>query len=265
MFVCFSQMSFIEIFLLFIFCNTAVFAAPSIDNSTATTANFATVNVLPVGQTVAAVVGDTNYSNTTGIRVIDDVSSGWSATISATNLTTKGNVKKITGSNSTVNFTGTYDGLQGVISVGSAFTVEITTGGSVGVAMFKWTNPSGVETTSVITASSVLLSNGISVTFAPATYVVGDKWSIGVDVFPYTGLTISPSIIYAESGTLTGLSSGTEESLTGSSITSDPKTIMFATAGNGIGTYWQDLDLNLNVHSYPLSGNFNGIVTLTVS
>jgi hypothetical protein len=254
-------MSFIEIFFLFILFNTAVFAAPSIDNSTATAANFTTVNVLSVGQTITAIVGDSNHSNTTGIRVIDDVSSGWSATMTATNLTTKGNVKKINGSNSTVNFTGTYDGLRGM----GAFTVEITTGGSVGVAMFKWTDPSGVETTNITTTSSVSLSNGISVTFAPATYVVGDKWSAGVEVFPYTGLTVSPSVIYAESGILTGLSSGNEESLTGSGVTSDAKTIMFTTIGNGIGTYWQDLDLNLNIHSNPLSGNFNGIVTLTVS
>jgi len=257
-------MFLLEIFILFIVFTKDILAAPSIDNSTATTANFATINVLSVGQTTTAVIGDSNNSNTAGIRVIDDIGAGWDATMAVTNLTIKNNAKTLFGNNSTVNFTGVYDGLHGVLAGGGTFTVEITTGGSVGAALFKWTDPSGVQTTNVTTGASVILSNGITANFNPATYIAGDKWSIGVDVLPYTGLTVTPSNIYAEVGTLDGLTVGGEETLIGSGITSNSKTIMTASSSNGIGTYWQDLNLRLNVHSRPLSGNFDGTVTLTI-
>lgn len=257
-------MFLIKILFLFIISITPVLSAPTIDNSTAVSATFTSKNVAIVGQTTSTVIGDTNSSNTIGVSVGDSGSAGWSATMTSTNLTTMGSVRNMAGSNSTVGFTGVYDGVHGVVAGGS-FIVEITTGGSVGVAIFKWTDPSGVATTNVTTAASVALSNGVSVTFDPATYVIGDKWSVGVDVFPYTGLTITPSSIFAESGTLTGVTAGSMEILTGSGVTSDPKTIMTATNGNGTGTYWQDLNLDLNLHANPMSGNFGAIVVLTVS
>ena len=237
-----------------------------LSNSTATTATFESKSVSSNQQTTTTNIGDTDSANTTGIEISDlrGTGVGWAATMTATNLTTSGSVKKLAGNNSTVGFTGIYDGVPGVISGGSFFTVEITTGGSVGVALFSWTDPLGVATTNVMTSSSVSLSNGINVSFDPATYVVGDKWSVAVDVFPYTGLTVTPGAIFAEVGTLTGVTTGGSELLTGSGTTSDAKTIMTATVGNGTGTYWQDLDLNLNIHTNPLSGSFAGVVMLTV-
>jgi len=254
----------LTLFLLFIFSTKTVLAAPYLDNSTAATANFTSMGVSFTGQSTTAIIGDSNNGNTIGIKVGDSGSSGWAATMTATNLTVSGSVKKLAGTNSTVGFTGIYDGVPGVLSGGGFFTVEITTGGSVGVAVFSWTDPLGVATTDVTTASSMLLSNGISVIFDPATYVIGDKWSVAVDVFPYTGLTVTPSSIFAEFGTLTGVTAGGSGTLTGSGINSDAKTIMTATAGNGTGAYWQDLDLNLNIHTNPLSGSFSGVVVLTV-
>lgn len=255
-------MFFLELFYLFVCFATGVMATTNIDNSTATTVNFTNVNVSLMGQTTTAVVGN-NSSDTTGVSVTNDDGAGWTATMTATNLTTKGAVKKMAGNNSTVNFTGVYDGVLGVLPNGS-FMVEITTGGSVGVAKFKWIDPAGNVTNDIDTNSSVFLSNGISVTFSEATYMVGDKWSIGVDVFPYTGLTVKPSVIYVGIGD-SNVSSGSEELLTGLGVNSNPKTMMTATSGNGIGTYWQDLDLILEVHANSLSGSFGGVILLTVS
>ena len=223
--------------------------------------------VSTVAQTSTGVIGDSNHTNAVGVKVADDRpgSPGWTATIQVTHFTTWATTKLLSGSNNTVDFTGTYDGLDGVLDPNGTFKVEITTGGAVGVAVFKWWDPAGNLTSTVTTAASVSLSNGITVTFAAATYVVGDSWSAGVDVFPYTGLTVTPSDIYAESGVLTGVSKGSSEALTGTGATSNAKTLMTATAGNGTGIYWQDEDLSLSIHANSLSGDFTATATLTAS
>ena len=223
--------------------------------------------VSTVAQTSTGVIGDSNHTNAVGVKVADDRpgSPGWTATIQVTHFTTWATTKLLSGSNNTVDFTGTYDGLDGVLDPNGTFKVEITTGGAVGVAVFKWWDPAGNLTSTVTTAASVSLSNGITVTFAAATYVVGDSWSAGVDVFPYTGLTVTPSDIYAESGVLTGVSKGSSEALTGTGATSNAKTLMTATAGNGTGIYWQDEDLSLSIHANSLFGDFTATATLTAS
>ncbi|MFA4817528.1 MAG: hypothetical protein WC608_02240 [Parcubacteria group bacterium] len=216
-------------------------------------------------QTSTGVIGDSNNANLVGVKVSDNGTAGWSAVMTSTNFTVRATTKKLAGNNATVTFTGTYDGLDGVLDPNGTFKAEITTGGAVGTAVFKWWDPAGNLTSAVTTAASVVLSNGITVNFAAATYAVGDSWSAGVDVFPYTGLTVTPSAIYAESGTLTGVSAGSSGTLSGAGATSNAKTIMTATAGNGTGIYWQDENLSLGVHVNSLSGDFTATDTLTVS
>jgi hypothetical protein len=143
--------------------------------------------------------------------------------------------------------------------------VEVTASGSVGVAEFKWTNPSGEETTDVTTAASVVLSNGISVTFGAATYAVGDKWSVGVDSLPYTSLTAAPSDIYTVSGSSTNVTAGSSGAMSGSGATSSAKTIMTASVNYGMGDYFIDIGLTQSIHAYPLSGSYSSTATLTVS
>ena len=214
------------------------------------------------GETVS-----TSSQTTTGtistVEVIDDGTAGWTATMTSQHFITKATTRKLAGDNSTVDFTGTYDGLDGVLNPNGAFEVEITTGGAVGVAIFKWTDPAGNETAGVTAGSSVVLSNGISVTFAAATYVVGDKWSAAVDVFPYTGLTVTPGTITVVSGN-TGVTAGTAGALTGSSVTSDAKTVMTGNASDSTGTYQQDESLELTIHGNSLSGSFTATATLSV-
>jgi len=198
-----------------------------------------------------------------GVEVIDDGTAGWTATITSTHFTRLAGHKVLAGSNDTVAFIGTYDGLDLVLDPVGTFIVEVTTGGAVGTAVFKWDDPAGNQTTSVTTTASVALSNGISATFGAATYAVGDRWSAAVDVFSYAGLTVTPGTITVVSGD-TGVTAGSAESLTGSGVTSDAKTLMTGDAGDSTGTYRQDESLDLNIHANSLSGSFTATTTLTV-
>lgn len=226
--------------------------------------------VSTIAQTSSGVIGDSNYVNLIGVKVFNDGTVGWSAVMTVTHLTTRATQKTLAGSNNTVTFSGTYDGLDGVLSPNGTFKVEITTGGAVGTAVFKWWDPAGNVTLTVTTAATVVLSNGISVNFAAATYVVGDSWSAGVDVFPYNyvttkGLTATPSAIYANSGVTTGVTAGSAELMTGSTATSNSKTIMTAAVNNGFGDYFIDVNLSQTIHPNSLSGSYTSTATITVS
>jgi hypothetical protein len=61
----------------------------------------------------------------------------------------------------------------------SQLKVEITTGGIVGTAVFRWSEDNGsTYTTSVVTAATVLLgTTGVIVTFPAGTYVLGEIYS----------------------------------------------------------------------------------------
>lgn len=240
-------------------------ARATLDITASALATLADKTASTASQASTGVIGDSDNANLIGVKVSDDGTAGWTAVMTSTHFTTRATAKKLAGNNDTVDFTGTYDGLDGVLDPNGTFKAEITTGGAVETAVFKWWDPAGNMTTGVTTAAAVLLSNGITVTFAAATYAVGDSWSAGVDVFPYTGLTVTPSAIYAESGSLTGVSAGSSENLSGTGATSNAKIIMTATAGNGTGIYWQDEDLSLSIHANSLSGDFTATATLTVS
>ena len=244
----------------------------SISNSTAATASYTGKTVAITEQTDTAVIGDALHTNTTGIEVTDarGTGAGWSTVMTVTHLITKATQKTLAGTNDTVTFTGTYDGLDGVLDPNGTFKVEITTGGAVGTAVFKWWDPAGNLTSTATTSASVVLSNGITVNFAVATYVVGDSWSAGVDVFPYNysttkGLTATPSAIFANSGVTTGVTAGSAELMTGSAATSNAKTVMTASVNNGSGDYFIDVGLSQTIHPNSLSGSFTSTATITVS
>ena len=243
-----------------------------LSNSTATTATFESKSVSSNQQTTTTNIGDTNSANTTGIEISDlrGTGVGWAATMTATNLVTQGTVRQLSGSNATVGFTGTYTGVDAIFTTSGFYTVEITTGGAVGVAIFSWTDPAGNVTTNTTTGASVLLSNGLSVTFDAATYVVGDKWSITVDAFRYNynsnkGLTVTPGSIYAVSGVTNGMTAGSATLLTGSGINSNAVTILTAPTNAGMGDYFIDLGLSQTIHPNSFVGTYASTVTLTVS
>ena len=70
--------------------------------------------------------------------------------------------------------TGTYTGPNNAI-----FTVQITTAGASGTAVFKWKKDDGTFTTGVTTSTSALtLQDGVQVYFPTATYTLNDVWAI---------------------------------------------------------------------------------------
>lgn len=215
------------------------------------------------GQSVSTSAA-TSTGTIAGVEVTDDGTAGWSATMTSQHFTSTSTVKLLSGSNSTVTFTGRYDGLDGVLSPIGTFIVEITIGGAVGVAVFKWTDPLGNETTGITTGTNVALSNSITAQFGTATYAVGDRWSIGVDVFPYTGLQVTPGTITVVSGDTGGVTAGSIEYLSGSGTTSNAKTLMTGTSNNSTGTYQQNETLELQIHANSLQGNFIADAVLTI-
>lgn len=221
------------------------------------------------GKTVSA-SAQTSTGSIANVSVTDERGSGagWSVVMNSQHFTTRAAHKTIvdTDSDGITGLTGTYDGLDGVLDPNGTFIVEITTGGAVGTAVFKWTDPAGNATTGVTTASTNLLSNGITVDWNDAaTYDVGDKFSAAVDVFPYTGLTVTPGSVIANSGSLTGVTAGSAGALTGSSATSDSKALMTAAINTGFGDYDQAPSLSLGVHANSLSGSFVADATITAS
>jgi hypothetical protein len=72
----------------------------------------------------------------------------------------------------------------------SLYTVEITTGGVVGVAVFKWKQDSGTTAGTLVTTDSnpIDLSNGVQVYFPAGTYVLGDVFVISCKADTSSGL-----------------------------------------------------------------------------
>ena len=223
----------------------------------------------------AVTVSSTNQTTTatsTAIAPVDTRGSGagYSVTNTTTNLTFNGSTSTMAGSNNTVNFIGAYTGTPS--STGSqgqgVYTIEITTGGTVGTAVFKWTNAASSTTTGVTTSSTVSLDGGISSTFASATYVVGDKWRLNVSSQPYIGLTETPTNLVGVNGSLIGeVTLGASGAFTGAatSTTSNARTLLTSAFGFGLGSYTFDIGFSLTVLKNSLSGAHTGTLTITVA
>lgn len=81
-------------------------------------------------------------------------------------------------SSGTVTSGGTFTG-----RIERTYTLTISTGGNVGTARFNWSDTASNSGTSVLTATSVALSSGITATFTNGTspsFVVGDVFTVYV-------------------------------------------------------------------------------------
>ncbi len=206
--------------------------------------------------------------NATGSFAIDPknaVGDGakWDITMILTNFTIIGAVITTSGANSTVTTSGPYDGTYDVTSPVKKYTVQITTEGAVGVAIFKWQVDAESWTTGVTTAASVALEKGIFVAFSAATYLVGNQWQFGVDVFPYSGLTATPGSITADSGSTTGLTAGSSGTFSGSGVTSNARTLITGDYYRGMGDYAQSEGLSLAVHANSIAGTYSATAHIT--
>ncbi|GEM_PF-6821790 len=199
------------------------------------------------------------------ITVTDDRagSPGWQVTAVSSHLTRIAPPLTVAGNNSTVSSGGSYDGTFGVSAPWKSYLLTITTSGPVGTATF---NVSGAETQTNLTTGALVSigTKGARADFNIANYVVNDQWQIAVDVFPYTDITVTPGNITANSGSLTGVSAGSAGALTGTGTSSNAKTLMSASAGNGTGSYTQTSAIDLLLHKNSQKGSFTGVCTFTI-
>lgn len=219
--------------------------------------NYSAASVSTVSQVITAILDSVNVVNTRGTNT------AWSLSATVTNLTTTRSVTKLLGSNNTVTFSGTYSGVI-THDLASKYFIEITTGGAVGAAILKWTDPAGTVTQNITTASSILLNNGMTVNFAAATYVVGDKWMLPVDSLDYTALTLTPGSITVNFGN-TSVTVGGDGLFGGISTTSSSRILMSANANAGEGSYTQAINFSQNAHANFLFGNYSATITITLS
>ncbi|MGI8419074.1 MAG: WxL domain-containing protein [Candidatus Levyibacteriota bacterium] len=213
-------------------------------------------------QALSAATVSTSNQNTTGslgtITVTDNrgTGAGWNATATSTHFLKFNAATKITGANSTVSTNTGSSTWSGV--TGGTYTITIATGGSVGTATF---NVTGLESASnVPTGSGTGIAIGIKgllADFNTATYVTGDSWTIRVDVIPVTGLQITPGAVSPS----TGITGGSVHTFT---TTTDPASLMSATAGNGLGSYTQTPSLQLTVPANSYANSYTATVTETV-
>jgi len=213
--------------------------------------------------TTVSTLSQTTTTTISYIEVINDLTAAWNATIQSTHFTVIGPVYTLAGSNNALGTSGKYDGTYLVTDPVKRYGVKIIAGGAVGTATYQWRVDEGAWSATATTSAEVVLEKGVKATFGAATYVAGDEWAFGVDVFPYTGLYVTPGPITVVSGG-TGVTAGTAGYLTGTTATSDAKTIMSGAEGTSTGTYRQDEDLQLSIHANSLSGIYSATLTFTV-
>lgn len=223
--------------------------AGSLSISSGATASLSSVTESTSSQNATGNLGTVTVSDTRGTGV------GWSATATCTNFTYINPAVVASGSNNTVTSGGTYN-----TATEGTYTITIATPGTAGTATF---NVSGLETqTASVTGSNVAIgTHGVTATFAAATYVTGNSWTIRVDTNPVTNLTMTPSAVTTVSGSSTGVTAGSAHTFTS---TSDAATIMSASLGNGQGSYSDNPSLSLSVPANSYADTYTATVTETV-
>lgn len=224
------------------------------------------VQVQGAEQYIQGVLSGVNVNDSRGTGV------GWSSSITMENLTLTKDPIAGTGNNGplvTLNETSHYDGTCGVTS-GAIYTVTINTAGQVGTATYSVTGGCSDSNQSNITTASVdnnVGSRGVKIDFPTGNYSSGDNWIIVTDVYPFTDLEVTPQNPSAalEGSDLTGVTASTAGNLTGSGTVSSPKVLLTAENGKGLGSYNQDVNLELKIHARPLSGYYSGTIILNVS
>lgn len=230
------------------------------------TVNAGTLNISPQASaslstvTVNAAASQNSAGDLGTVTVTDNRGSGvgWSATAASSDFTFVNAAVKTSGSNNTFtrDSSSTYN-----TSTAGTYTITITTGGTVGAAKFS---VAGLESASDQTtgASVAIGTSGVTGTFASATYVIGDSWTIRIDTIPVTNLLFTPNTFTTIAGSSTGVSNGSAHTFT---TTSDATAIMTATTGNGMGSYSDNPALQLTVPAAAYANSYTATITETVN
>jgi hypothetical protein len=215
-------------------------------------------------QSLSSTQVSTTSANTTGslgtITVTDNRGSGagWSATATSTHFIKVNSAVMTSGSNNTVT---SDSGSTYSSATQGTYTITITTGGTVGNAIFS---VSGLESASNQTtgAGVAIGTRGVTATFASATYVIGDSWTIRVDVIPVTNLSVNPGSVTIITGSGTNVTAGGSHTF---SSTSDATALISASYNYGLGSYSVTPSIQLTVPANSYANSYSATVTETVS
>lgn len=225
------------------------------------------IEVKTTSQSVMGGIGPINVSDQRG------TGAGWSSSLAMQNLTFTKSPSAFAGNMSpliNLNASSRYDGSCGVNTSPITYTISISRGGSVGTATYSVNGGcSDSNQANVITSLSgnAVGSNGVTVDFPDGQYVTGNRWSILVDVYPFGGILLTPQTPTAaiEGADLNGLTKGTATNLSGGGTQSAPKLLLTAATNKGMGSYNQNVDIQLTVHALSLSGTYSGTIIFSVT
>ena len=229
--------------------------------------NFSEVTVAASNQTPTATLSPVNVSDLRGTGV------GWSSSMTVQNLTLTRSPVANSGNTSPLielDDDNRYDGGCGVNAPAISYIVAISAGGSVGTSTYSVTGGCSDTNQSNVTTAATgnnVGDKGVKIKFPAGNYVAGNSWTITVDVYPYTGMLVTPQAATAAvaGSDLDGVTEADEETLTGAGTVSSPKVLLTAASDKGMGSYDQDVLLQLAVHALSYAGNYTGTLTLNVS
>lgn len=228
---------------------TYTLSAGVLSLSAPSSATLNTVNLIAGTMTGTGNLGTVQVTDQRGTLV------GWNLTATCTNFIKVNTAQLVSGSNNTVTSGGTYN-----TSTKGTYTITITTGGSVGTAKFS---VSGLETaTNQTTGSGVAIgTQGVTATFAAATYVIGDSWTIRVDTIPVTNLSVTPGTVTLVQGPANNVTGGSAHTFTS---TADATALITASSSQGSGIFSVNPSLSLNVPVGSYANSYLATVTETV-
>ena len=220
--------------------------------------------VQPISQITNGILSSINVADFRG------TGAGWSSSMTIQNLTFTGMPLENPGNTSPLILLDTdnrYDGSCGVSSPMITYTVTIVSSGSVGTSTYSVTGGcSDTNQSNVATADTGndVGTRGLKIKFPVGFYAAGDFWTIPVDLYPYTAILVTPQAPTAAvaGSDLTGVTEGDAETLTGAGTVSSPKVLLTAASDSGMGSYDQDVLMQLTVHSFSQVGSYTGVIVL---
>lgn len=150
--------------------------------------------------------------------------------------------------------------LSAVINAG---TLSLTAPGTATMTAINMDSIPDAGTTSTGSITGVSVRDHRATTPGWSATATCSNFTSGVNTINVTNLTITPGTITAlGNSSLTGVTAGSAHVYTG---TSDPASLMSATAGNGRGRYTQNEGLSLSIGVATVPGSYSATVTETVA
>lgn len=124
------------------------------------------------------------------------------------------------------------------------------------------TTQSVADTTSVTLSFVEVIDTRLGSPGFSVTATIDDLTSVASDTIPVANaFTSTPQTVNVINGVGTGVTPGPQKTVTS---TSDPFTVIEASAGNGTGTYQIDDAFDLIVPPFTPAGTYNSVITFTV-